>query len=74
MTTSSSIMYNKTSEQAERIPVFCDTTKRLLTRIDAINIAQLANIQHGGMWCWCRGCHMEHHILWKDLAPKGAEK
>jgi len=69
VTTSSSIQYNRSSEQAERIPVFCDKTKKLLTRIDAASLVQLIEVQ-GGQWCWCRGCHMEHHILWKDLTPK----
>lgn len=66
MTTTAHVQYNETSAQAERVPIFCKKTGKLLTRIDAESIAQLASVQ-GGLWCWCRGCHAEHHVLWKDI-------
>lgn len=69
MTTSSAIKYNTSTQQAERIPVFCEKTNKLLTRIDTTSLAQLAEVP-GGMWCWCRGCHMEHHVLWANIAHK----
>lgn len=69
VTTSQVMHYNTGKEQDGRTPVFCSLTKKLLTRIDTESLAQLVNIQ-GGQWCWCRGCHAEHHVLWKDIAHK----
>lgn len=66
MTTSTSTQYNETTIRPERIPVFCERTKKLLTRIDAASLEQLAHVP-GGQWCWCRGCHAEHHILWSEI-------
>lgn len=67
------IQSHKANTQAERIPVFCEKAKKLLTRIDAASVAQLAEVQ-GGMWCWCKGCHMEHHILWSTIATPDKDK
>lgn len=67
MTTSPSMRYN-TNKQADRTPIFCNKTGKLLARVDTASIEQLASVQ-GGLWCWCRDCHMEHHILWKDILP-----
>lgn len=69
MTTSTDVRYNTGSEQDGRIPVFCTKTGKLLTRIATESMAQLASVQ-GGLWCWCRGCHAEHYVLWKDIAHK----
>jgi hypothetical protein len=66
VTASPTVQYNTGSEQDGRTPVFCSLTKKLLTRIDTESLTYLAGIQ-GGQWCWCRGCHMEHHVLWKDI-------
>lgn len=51
---------------AERVPVVCKKTGKLLARVDAVCVEQLRTVS-GGLWCWCRNCHMEHHILWSDL-------
>lgn len=69
MTTSMDIRYNTSSTQDGRTSVFCQKTSKLLTRIDAESLLKLAEIQ-GGLWCWCRGCHMEHHVLWEDISRK----
>ncbi len=69
MATNTSIQYNGASTQLERTPIFCKQTKKLLTRIDTASLTQLASVS-GGQWCWCRGCHMEHHILWSDIADR----
>ena len=69
MTTSADIRYNTASERDGRTPIFCSKTGKLLTRIDTESLVQLASVQ-GGQWCWCRGCHVEHHVLWKDIAHK----
>jgi hypothetical protein len=50
-----------------RTPIFCEKTGKLLARIDTMSAAQLAGVQ-GGLWCWCRGCHAEHHIPWETIA------
>jgi len=67
MATSAHMQYNGDSKQAERTPIFCKKTGKLLTRVDTASLAQLANVS-GGTWCWCRGCHMEHYVLWSDIA------
>lgn len=71
MTASPTIGYNeeKSAVSAERTPIFCEKTGKLLARIDTASLTPLASIP-GGLWCWCRGCHMEHHILWASIAHK----
>ena len=51
---------------AERTPLFCKKSGKLLARIDTPGIRQLATVP-GGLWCWCRDCHMEHHIPWSEI-------
>lgn len=73
VTTQTSMQYNRASGEAERVPVLCKKTGKILTRLDTVSIAQLAGMQ-GGLWCWCRGCHTEHHVMWGELARVGVDK
>lgn len=65
MTTPMPVQYTK----AERTPVFCERTGKLIVRIDTASLAHLAAVP-GGLWCWCRNCHMEHYVLWAHIARK----
>lgn len=58
MTTSTSIRYNEASTQAERVPIFCKKTHKLLGRV-TLSGAWPAELRQ---WLWCRGCHYEHEI------------
>jgi hypothetical protein len=67
MTTSPHIRYNKTIADPGRTAIFCDRTGKILGRVDTVSLAQLSNVA-GGSWLWCRGCHMEHYVLWSQFA------
>ena len=69
MTTRTPVQYNESSTRTDRTPIFCQKTGKLLARVDTASIAQLASVP-GGSWYWCRGCHMEHYLLWADIARK----
>lgn len=58
MTTNTSAMYNEASTQAERTPIFCKQTKKLLGRV-SLTGAWPTDLRQ---WLWCRGCHMEHEV------------
>ena len=54
-------------------PVFCKKTNKLLFRIDTESLTALASVP-GGCYPWCRDCHMQHHILWADIAQQAREQ
>lgn len=63
MTTNASLQYNKASEQAERTPIFCKKTGKLLGRVSVAGMwpAELRQ------WLWCRGCHCEHEVTREQI-------
>ena len=50
------------TQASERIE--CDVTHKTLAKRD-----------ERGIWFWCRACHREHLIPWKDIpVPKSASE
>jgi hypothetical protein len=69
VTASTSMQYNEASAQAERIPVFCKKTRKLLTRV-SVTGSWPADLRQ---WAWCRGCHMEHEITKEQVEEARAQ-
>lgn len=64
---------NGSSTQAERVPIFCGQTHKLLGRVTLSGLwpAELRQ------WLWCRGCHVEHEITREQVEEarmQGAHK
>ena len=57
---------NADMQAPERVTIQCPYTHRLLARIDATSLLVLATCV-GGLYLWCRGCHMEHFRMWSDI-------
>lgn len=69
MTTSSPIQYNGANEQAERVPIFCKTSKKLLGRVSLTGTWTPELRQ----WLWCRGCHREHEVTREQIEEARAQ-
>lgn len=69
MTTTTNVQYNEVSAQAERVPVFCKKTRKLLTRV-SLTGTWPADLRQ---WAWCRGCHTEHEVTRADIEEARAQ-
>jgi hypothetical protein len=54
----SSCVQYETTKQAERVPIYCKQTGKLLHRVSAVG-EWPADLRQ---WIWCRNCHHEHEI------------